>query len=171
MSMLKQEGKIKAIGVCGVGPQLAHAVETKSVDAIMGLYNAFDTRHGGIFKKAKAASIRTVGIAPLGQALYRRGFLLPKTPADLWYLARALGRNRPELKHARKTAINILSKVEGHSPATAMLGFALANPDLDIALTNTTRLKHLEESIATTLGPALSEDALSIMHKLERNHI
>ena len=171
MSMLKQEGKIRAIGVCGVGEQLAYAVKTKSADVIMGLYNAFDTRHGDVFTKAKAGGIKTIGIAPLGQALYRQGFLIPKSIADLWYLARALGRNRSELKHARKSASDILNQIEGRSPASAMLGFALTNPDLDIALTNTTRLKHLDESIATARGKPLNDHALSLMRKLERNHI
>lgn len=171
MSMLKQEGKIRAIGVCGVGEQLSHAVETKSADVIMGLYNAFDTRHSHTFKHAKQNNIRTVGIAPLGQALYRRGFMRPKSPADLWYLARAVGRNRAELRHARKTATRLLSQIEGRRPAAAMLGFTLANPDLDIVLVNTTRPEHLEECITTAKGPELAQEALSLMRKLERNHV
>jgi len=170
MSMLKQEGKIGAIGVCGVGEQLDHAVQYNAANAIMGLYNAFDQRHGGVFKEAKEKGIQTVAIAPLGQALYRRGFMIPKSSSDLWYLARAIGRNSQELKHARHVAANALNDVEGRSPASAMLGFALANPSLDIVLTNTTRIAHLEESIQAASGPALDERTVSILSKLERQH-
>jgi len=170
MSMLKQEGKIGAIGVCGVSEQLSHAVKYNAADAIMGLYNAFDQRHGAIFKEAKAKDIQTAGIAPLGQALYRRGFMVPKSTSDIWYLARAIGRNSQELKHARHVASNALNDVEGRSPASAMLGFALANPALDLVLTNTTRLAHLEESIKTASGPALDDRTVSILAKLERAH-
>jgi len=170
MAMLKQEGKIGAIGVCGVGEQLDHAIKSKAADTIMGLYNAFDQRHADIFAHAKANKVTTVAIAPLGQALYQPGFLIPKSPSDIWYLARALGRNGPELKHARQIAANVLGGVEGRTRAGAMLGFALANPDLDVVLTNTTRLHHLDESIATAAGPALDERTVSILAKLERNH-
>lgn len=170
MAMLKQEGKIRAIGVCGVGAPLRHAVETKAADAIMGLYNAFDTRHGDIFKDAKAAGVTTVAIAPLGQALYRRNFLVPKSLSDIWYIARALGKNKAELKHARQTAASILGNIEGHGPASAMLGFALANTDLDIVLTNTTRIHHLEESVKSASGAKLDADVISSLSKLERKH-
>lgn len=169
MAMLKNEGKIGAIGVCGIGEQLDYAVKTKAVDAIMGLYNAFDRSHGDIFARAKTAGIMNVAIAPLGQALYRRGFLLPKSRSDLWYLARALGKNRDELKHARHVAANALGGVENRSPAAAMLGFVLANADIDVVMTNTTRLAHLDESLKTAEGPALSAREISILGRLERN--
>jgi len=170
MSMLKQEGKIGAIGVCGIGEQLHHAVEHNAADAIMGLYNAFDQRHDEIFKNARNKNIKTVAIAPLGQALYRRGFMLPKSISDVWYLARAIGRNPQELKHARHVAANALNDVKGRSPTSAMLGFALANQSVDLVLTNTTRLPHLEETIRAATGPALDAHTVSRLAKLERAH-
>lgn len=168
MSMLKQEGKIGAIGVCGTGEQLDYAVKTGAVDVIMGLYNAFDQRHGLIFEKAQKHKIMCVGIAPLGQALYRRGFLLPKSPADIWYAARAIGRNGPELKHARHIAANALAGIDGYSAVGAMLGFALSNKNLNIILTNTTRLAHLEESVKVATGPAIDQRTWTTLAKLER---
>lgn len=168
LSMLKHEGKIGAIGVCGAGDPLSYAVKTRAADAIMGLYNAFDQSHGDTFRAAKAENIRTIAIAPLGQALYRKGFLFPRSPSDVWYLARALGRNGTELKHARIIAANALRSIEDRTPAGAMLGFALANPDIDIAMTNTTRTAHLYESVQTALGPPLDARTVSILAKLER---
>jgi len=168
MSMLKQEGKIKAIGVCGETHQLTHAINTKAVDAIMGIYNAFDQRHTEIFKQAQKSNIRTIGIAPLGQALFRRGFLLPKSRSDAWYLARALGRNGSQLKHSRHVAANALNSLEGVSQASTMLEFALANQALDLVLTNTTRLEHLDENVRAAARPPLDERTLSIIAKLER---
>lgn len=168
LSMLKQEGKIGAIGVCGEGEQLAHAIKIGWVDAIMGLYNAFDQSHATLFQRARRKKIHTVGIAPLGQALYRPGFMVPKSPADAWYLARAVGTNGAKLKHARIIAANALGAVDGHSPASAMMGFAFANKQIDLILTNTTRLEHLDEVIDTATGPALDKRTLAQIAKLER---
>lgn len=168
LAMLKQEGKVGAVGVCGEGEQLAHAVKIGSFDVIMGLYNAFDQSHADIFAKARRKKMRTVAIAPLGQALYRTGFMVPKTPSDAWYLARAVGKNGPQLKHARIIAANALGAIEGHTPASAMLGFALANKQVDVAITNTTRLTHLDESIDTATGPALDKRLIARIAKLER---
>ena len=168
MSMLKQEGKIGAIGVCGGGEQLNYAVDSKSADVIMGVYNAFDQSHSEIFQAAKAQNIRTVAVTPLGQALYRRGFMVPKSMRDAWYLSRAIGSNKSELKHARHVAANALNAIEGHTPASAMLGFALANTALETVLINTTRLAHLEENVRIAAGPPLDERTLSIVAKLER---
>lgn len=168
MAMLKHEGKIGAIGVCGAGKELRHAVKSDATDAIMGLYNAFDQSHGDTFKAAKAKGIKTIGIAPLGQALYRSGFMLPKSRADVWYLARALGVNGPELKHARHVAANALKTIDSRSPASAMLGFALANENIDVVMTNTTRLAHLDECLDAALGPVLSAREMSVLNRLER---
>lgn len=168
LQMLKQEGKIGAIGVCGVGEQLEFAVKTKAADAIMGLYNAFDRSHANIFRAAKSQNIHTVAIAPLGQALYRRGFLTPKSRADIWYLARALGRNNKKLKHARHIAANALQDIDDYTPTGAMLAYVLANTDIDIAITNTTREEHLSESISTAKRPALDSQTLTRLSKLER---
>ena len=171
MQDLKQEGKIARIGICGQGAELAHAVEAGAADVIMGTYNAFDQSHAQIFEAAKAKSIQTIGIAPLGQALYRRGFTRPKSPSDLWYLARAFGKNRAELKHARQYAARQLDQIARTydvSPAAAMLNFALANPSLDRVFTNTTRRAHLTESVETARMLALSPEALAKLAKLER---
>ena len=169
LQMLKQEGKIGAIGICGVSTQLDFAVKTQAADVIMGLYNAFDRSHADVFQSAKAQNIQTVSVAPLGQALYRRGLLIPKSRADIWYLARALGRNRKKLTYARHVAANALRDIKGHTPASAMLAFALANSDIDTVMTNTTRLNHLDESINTALSPSLDAETLSRLSRLERN--
>lgn len=170
LAMLKLEGKVGAIGVCGEGEQLAHAIKVGTFDVIMGLYNAFDQRHGDLFARARRKKMKTVAIAPLGQALYRSGFMVPKSASDAWYLARALARNGPQLKHARIVAANALGDLDDLSPAAAMLGFVLANKQVDIAMTNTTRLAHLDESIDTAIGPPLDQRLVSQIAKLERTH-
>lgn len=168
MEDLKQEGKIARIGICGQGAELAHAVETGAADVIMGTYNTFDQSHGPIFEQAKAKNIQTIGIAPLGQALYRRGFTRPKSASDVWYLARAFGKNRAELKHARNTAAAHLESFGDISPASAMLNYALVNTSLDRVFINTTRRAHLEESVTTARTLPLDADALARLAKLER---
>lgn len=169
MQDLRQEGKIAKIGVCGSSAELAYTVETGAADVIMGTYNAFDQSHGVIFEKAKAKNIQTIGIAPLGQALYRSGFTIPKSPSDIWYLARALGKNREEFRHARQHAAAQLASIGETSPAAAMLNFALANSSLDRVFINTTRREHLTESVRIARDLPLSPETLASIAKLERS--
>lgn len=141
---LKKEGKIGAWGVCGSGAPLAAAVDA-GADAIMGVYNVLNRDHAAVFRAAKARGAMVVAIAPLAQGLYRRGFLAPRSPADAWHVARALVRNRDALARARALR-PALESVDGWTAAEVALAFTLANADIDLAMTTTTKAAHLEES-------------------------
>ncbi|NWG70238.1 MAG: aldo/keto reductase [Parvularculaceae bacterium] len=145
LARLREEGKIARWGVCGEGRGLEEAVEA-GADAIMGVYNFLNRRHAPVFAKAKAHGLGVVAIAPLAQGLYRRGFFEAGSAADLWRIARALLKNREELARAR-AARPILEAIEGYSPAQAALAFVHANPDIDVAVTTTTSLGRLEETL------------------------
>jgi aryl-alcohol dehydrogenase-like predicted oxidoreductase len=151
LEKLEHEGKIARWGVCGEGRGLEEALEA-GAGAIMGAYNILHTEHKTAFRQAKEKGALVVAVAPLAQGLYRRGFFRVGSPADAWRVVRALARNRRELARARR-ARPLLESVEGFSPAGAALAFALANPDIDCAVTTTTSLTRLEESLAAAGRP------------------
>lgn len=143
LDALKQEGRVRAVGVCGEGEPLGHALRV-GFDAIMGVYNILDLRHEAIFAEAKKRGVLTVAVAPLAQGLFDPRFNRPRSLSDLWRLARARVRGRygSELVEAARRALG------DADPAAAALGFVLANPDIDIVMTTTTKPRHLAESLA-----------------------
>lgn len=157
---LKLAGHIRSAGVCGEGKALDDTVTQSLSDVIMGRYHLFDQAHGRIFQRAQETGIRTVAIAPLGQALYRRHLFVPKSPSDLWALARGLIKNRDSLKHQRQQRVRDLHHFDGFTAAQAMLGFVLSNPDVDIAMSTTTRMPHLTEMIDMARAGGLDREIL-----------
>ncbi|MEQ1930485.1 MAG: aldo/keto reductase, partial [Parvularculaceae bacterium] len=96
--------------------------------------------------RARARGVGVVAIAPLAQGLYRRDFLRIAAAADAWRVARALIRNRRELSQAR-AARSVLEAAESLTPAQGALAFVRANPDIDVAVTTTTSLDRLAETL------------------------
>ena len=142
---LKAQGLIRQTGVCSEGSHLGRAIAQDGVDAVMGSYNLFDRRHETMLETARESGLHVTGIAPLGQGLYRPGFLLPRSPADLWYIARAMVKNRRQFALARQ--LSWMNHVNGWTGAELALTFALTGP-LDRAMMTTTRITHLEANVA-----------------------
>lgn len=148
LEALKREGKIAKSGVCGEGDALAHAAGC-GFDAVMGVYNLIDRRHEEIFAAAKRAHVMTVAIAPLMQGLFDPKLHRPSSMSDIWRLARVACRDRyrrREIEAARRA-------MEGADPVEAALGFVLANPNIDIAMTTSTKPHHLAQSLAIARKP------------------
>ncbi|GAB4520273.1 MAG: aldo/keto reductase [Parvularculaceae bacterium] len=146
LDALKREGKIAAAGVCGAGPELAHAVETGAIEAVMAPYNILHREHEPAFAAAKSAGMQTFAAAPLAQALYRAALFAPRSGADLWYLARAVAKNRAELARARR--LSAAPVPEGWTRAQLALAYAAGSPHVDVAVVSTTRIAHLDEATA-----------------------
>ncbi len=157
LSRLKEEGKIAAIGVCGAGTELEHAVNEGAADVIMGVYNLFQRAHGPVFALAAQKGVGVVAIAPLAQGLYRKDLFLPRSIADLWTVARAIVNKQDTLSRARGQAAQALHEMSGLTAAQAALGFTLANSHIDMAITTTTRPRHLADSAAIA-DQALTQD-------------
>lgn len=149
---LKEEGLIERAGVCGAGAPLAHAVSVPAIDVVMAAYNVLDHRHGATFAQARARGMQVASIAPLAQALYARNFFRFRGAADAWRIARAVLQNRDELMAAQRIR-DALSVSPGRTPEATALGFVLANADIDVAITTTTRLDHLRANIEAARRP------------------
>ncbi|MEM8985582.1 MAG: aldo/keto reductase [Pseudomonadota bacterium] len=146
LQTVKEEGKVRAIGVCGAGPELSAAVETGCFDVLMCAYNVIDRTRGSVIANAKAAGMTVMGIAPLAQGLYNKNLFAPRTLADVWYLARALAKNRPALAAARR--LTALHDTPGWAAAELALAYTLSNGHIDCAMTTTSRPAHIRANAA-----------------------
>lgn len=158
---LKREGKIKLAGVCGFRPELEYAVSSKQIDIIMGAYNVLDLSHKAVFQAAKMAGMRTIGIATMVPGLGQKNLARPKSAADIWYLLRALKHPQTSLEASRARLQAIAERNGNIPPEELMLRFALANPDIDTVLTNTTRIAHLDANIDAANAPPLAPDLIA----------
>ena len=79
------------------------------------------------------------------QGLYQKKFFLPSSRAQVWYIARALAKNRAQLKRVQTISKHLSEP--GWSKASLSLGFVLANPNVDLAITTTANVEHLNDSI------------------------
>ena len=142
----QQDGLIRAIGVCTTPPHVSKALETEGVKVIMARYNLLDRAFAAHFKAIKNRGQKIVTIAPLAQGLYRRGFFWPHSPTNVWYLARALVKNRTQLARARR--LQKLSLPANWSLPAAMLAWSLHPKEINTGLINTTKIAHLRTNIA-----------------------
>ncbi len=159
---LKAEGKVKAVGVCGEGAALDHAV-VSGVDAVMGVYNVINRGHAAVFARARSSGIKTVAIAPLAQgAIAPRK--IPHTPSNLWRVARQAVRGGPA-KDLRRRARLAFSGIRDFVPSGAALAFVLQEGAADLVLTTTTNARHLVGSLAAarrSLDPDMMSQLLAL---------
>lgn len=148
MAALKHEGLIRAIGVCSEGKHLRKACETPEVEAVMGSFNLLDSSHVEAFRIAKDAGKHIATIAPLAQGLYRKSLLLPRSLPDVWYLIRALVKNRSELQRARQQ--DWVHEIEGWDAPDLALSFVLHTSLVDATFFTTTKPAHLATNINVT---------------------
>ncbi len=145
---LKTQGLIHATGICTDGSQSTIAAAAEGVDVLMAPYNILNRDHAASFSLAKKNGKKTVAIAAMAQGLYKKSLILPKSPADLWYLARAVVKNRPEWAKAR--AAGAVLDVPGWTRAEVALAFCLANDSIDIAMTTTTRQQNMVANVTAS---------------------
>ena len=151
LTELQERGSIKAIGVVADDVHVSRAAARPEVDWIMAPYNALRQANGPALRDAQAAGKRVAVVAPLAQGLWRRDLLLPRTPSGAWYAARALLRNREELRAARRAAW--LRDVPGWSPAALSLAFVREALAPELILTTTTNPAHVTESAEALTRP------------------
>jgi len=155
LAKLKAQGKIRYAGICGEGKQLEEAASLAFVDVLMGRYNIIHREHAPAFAKAKKNGKAVIAIAPLMQGLYQEKFFLPNSRAKIWYIARALAKNRVQIKRVRTISEHLSEP--GWSKSGLALGFVLANPDIDLAVTTTTKIDHLHDTLKAAQHPLPTE--------------
>ena len=147
----KESGRIKAAGVCCDGDHVMTAVRAPGIDWIMAPYNVLSQRNGPALRAAKAAGIKVCVVAALAQGLWRRDILLPRSLPGAWYAARALARNRDELRAAR--AARWMRGEPGWAPADLCLAFVREALAPDLILTTSTNPDHVRQSARALSRP------------------
>lgn len=142
LETLRTEGKIAHIGLCSAGQWLEAYCERPEIDVFMASYNIFFRAHAPVLTRVKARGKSVVAISPLAQALYRTDFFAVRRPADLWRVARALTQDRTRIDPVRRAA-RVLEE-PGWSPSELALAFVLNSPFIDVAVSTTSRLDHLQ---------------------------
>jgi aryl-alcohol dehydrogenase-like predicted oxidoreductase len=127
---LPARGLARACGVCGRGPSLVAALKFPGVHVVQApVWEQYGARSWATL--SAAAGLGFIGIEAMRRAA--PGWRTPKSPADLWYLARAIKSRAP--------------RPDGGSPL-ARLEAALDAPGVGAVLVATTRPGHLAENLA-----------------------
>jgi aryl-alcohol dehydrogenase-like predicted oxidoreductase len=143
---LRDEGKVRFIGVSGTLPNLHEQIEMGVFDAFQIPYSAVQREHEEVIAKASAAG---AGIIIRGGAARgapsdwenRRYYMLPGTQMqDRW--------NEAKLDEL----------LDGMSRIEFTLRFTLSNRDLDTTIVGTRNLDHLRDNIDYALKGPLPQD-------------
>ena len=139
---LRDEGKVRFIGVSGTLPHLVEQVESGLFDAFQIPYSALQREHEGVIAKASAA----------GAGIIIRGGAARGAPTDwegkVYYMV------SPDEMRRRRELARLDDELGGMSRMEFTLRFTLSNPDLDTTIVGTKDVGHLRDNVAAALkGP------------------
>jgi aryl-alcohol dehydrogenase-like predicted oxidoreductase len=145
---LKEEGKLRFIGISGILPNLAAQIDASVFDVFQVPYSALQREHEAVIAKASAA----------GAGIVIRGGVARGAPSD-W--------NKPyymlsgdELS-GRWDQAHLDDLLDGMSRIEFMLRFAIASPDLDTTIVGTKNVDHLRGNVAAALKGPLRPDVVA----------
>jgi aryl-alcohol dehydrogenase-like predicted oxidoreductase len=145
---MKQEGKLRFIGVSGGLPNLSEQIESGAFDTFQIPYSALQREHEDIIAKASAA----------GGGIIIRGGIARGAPSD-WnrtYYMLSAGEMTTRWDTARLDEL-----LDGMSRVEFMLRFTLANPDLDTTIVGTKSADHLRANVAAAKRGPLPPDVVA----------
>ncbi len=145
---LRDEGKVRFIGVSGTLPNLGEQIDMGVFDAFQIPYSALQREHEDVIGKASEA----------GAGIIIRGGVARGSPED-WR-----GRSYYMVPHdelqRRWDGASLDQLLDGMSRIEFMLRFTLSNPDLDTTIVGTKDLGHLQSNVGFALKGPLPDDVL-----------
>ena len=139
---LRDEGKVRFIGVSGTLPHLVEQVESGLFDAFQIPYSALQREHEGVIAKASAA----------GAGIIIRGGAARGAPTD--WEGKGYYMVSPDEMRRRWELARLDDELGGMSRMEFTLRFTLSNPDLDTTIVGTKDVGHLRDNVAAALkGP------------------
>ncbi len=155
---LRDAGLVRYFGVHGAGDALHGCVlESECFSTAMFDYNVLHARRRSRIRALVAAGRGFLAATPLAQSLYGNKVFRPRRPADLWYLARAVGKHRADLSRGRR--FRFIERFEGWTGAQVALGYVLSNADVSVAIFGTTSQARLLENV-NAAGRALPPEII-----------
>jgi aryl-alcohol dehydrogenase-like predicted oxidoreductase len=145
---LKQEGKLRFIGISGTLPNLAEQVASGVFDVFQIPYSALQREHEDIIGKASAA----------GGGIVIRGGVARGAPTDWnkrYYMLTGHDMSSRWGKARLDELLNGMSRIE------FMVRFAISEPALDTTIIGTKNLDHLRDNFASALKGPLPADLVA----------
>ena len=146
---LRDEGKVRFVGVSGVLPNLDEQIDMGSFDVFQIPYSALQREHEDVITRASEA----------GAGIIIRGGVARGTPDD-WegrsYYMVANETMRDFWEEARLDEL-----LDGLSRTAFMLRFTLSHPALDTTIVGTSSIEHLRDNVAVAAQGPLPDDVLS----------
>jgi aryl-alcohol dehydrogenase-like predicted oxidoreductase len=152
---LRDEGKVRFIGVSGTLPNLDAQIAMGVFDIFQIPYSLLQRDHEDVIARASAA----------GAGILIRGGVARGTPSD-WnrsYYMRATTDMRDEWDAARLDEL-----LDGMSRIEFTLRFTLAHDDLDTTIVGTANSAHLQANLATArVGPLPADVVAEVKRRLD----
>jgi aryl-alcohol dehydrogenase-like predicted oxidoreductase len=146
---LRDEGKVRFVGVSAVLPTLDEQIDMGTFDAFQIPYSALQRQHEDVIARASAA----------GMGIIIRGGVARGAPDD-WESRRYYMVSNQTMRDAWDTA-QLDELLDGMSRTAFMLRFTLSHPDLDTTIVGTGSIEHLRDNLSTAAQGPLPDDVLT----------
>jgi aryl-alcohol dehydrogenase-like predicted oxidoreductase len=146
---LKDEGKVRFIGVSGTLPNLDAQIDMNVFDVFQVPYSCLQRDHEAALAHANAA----------GAGVIVRGGVARGAPSDWQH--RPYGMVPTETMRDRWDEAKLDDLLDGSHRMEFMLRFTLANPDLDATIVGTANIDHLQANVAAAAKGPLPDDVVA----------
>lgn len=146
---LRDEGKVRFVGVSAVLPTLDEQIEMGIFDVFQIPYSALQHDHEEVISRASGA----------GAGIIIRGGVARGAPDD-WEGRRYYMVSNDTIREHWETA-RLDELLDGMSRTAFMLRFTLSHPELDTTIVGTRSIEHLQDNLAAAADGPLPDDLLN----------
>jgi aryl-alcohol dehydrogenase-like predicted oxidoreductase len=146
---LKDEGKVRFIGVSGTLPNLDAQIDMGVFDAFQVPYSCLQRDHEDALAHASSA----------GAGVVIRGGVARGAPSD--WQNRPYGMVPTETMRDRWEEAKLDDLLDGSHRMEFMLRFTLSNPDLDTTIVGTASIDHVKANVAAAAKGPLPDDVVA----------
>ena len=146
---LRDEGKVRFVGVSAVLPTLDEQIEMGVFDAFQIPYSALQRHHEDVIRRASDA----------GAGIIIRGGVARGAPDDWEGRRYYMVSNDTMRNHWDRARLDEL--LDGMSRTAFMLRFTLSHPHLDTTIVGTRSIGHLRDNLAAAADGPLPDDVLN----------
>lgn len=145
---LRDEGKVRFVGVSAVLPTLSEQID-------MGVFDAFQIPYSALQREHEAEISRA---AEAGMGIIIRGGVARGAPDD-WDRRRYYMVSNETMRDYWEQA-ELDELLDGMSRTSFMLRFTLSHPGLDTTIVGTSNVDHLRDNLATAAQGPLPDDVM-----------
>jgi aryl-alcohol dehydrogenase-like predicted oxidoreductase len=146
---LRDEGKVRFVGVSGVLPTLDEQIDMGVFDAFQIPYSALQREHEDVITRASEA----------GMGIIIRGGVARGAPEDWEGRRYYMVANETLRDYWDKAQLDDL--LDGMSRTAFMLRFTLSHPGLDTTIVGTSSVDHLRDNLAVAAQGPLPDNILA----------